>query len=78
MLPPDNYLPCPIDNRCVFDTVVVWRREQDINGRDGAEMTANKTTSVAAALVVASMQAGLLGDAWRTMTALQWARRVGT
>ena len=39
-------------------------------------MRANKSTSVASALVIASMQAGLEGGAWTWMSALQWARRV--
>lgn len=38
-------------------------------------MKADRETSVATALVVATMARGMPGDAWRYMTAREWARR---
>ena len=37
-------------------------------------MTSGPQMSVATALTVASLRAGLLGDAWRTIAAIDWMR----
>lgn len=39
-------------------------------------MKIGRGTSVATTLTILSMRAGMLGDDWRYMSALEWARRI--